>query len=147
VGSYRSAGFDDWAQLTGALSSAWLREQGVAMAQSAAISATGGLATGILSGGLAAEVGEATYIASVTAKGSRYANTVAGLGARQFERNLLANGFRVAQRTIGKNGPVTILKNAQRTYVIYKATSTGEASAQVFTAAGQSLGKIRLIGF
>jgi RHS repeat-associated protein len=54
VGTYRVAGFGDFAQLTGALSSAWLREQGSTMAKGAVIAATGGVATGAFSGGLAA---------------------------------------------------------------------------------------------
>ena len=55
VGSYRTAGFGDWAQLTGALSSGWLREQATSMAIGATIAATGGLTAGAFSGGLAIE--------------------------------------------------------------------------------------------
>ena len=45
--------FNDFARLTGELSSRWLREQSTQMAVGAAIAATGGLAAGAFSGGLA----------------------------------------------------------------------------------------------
>lgn len=59
VGRYQQTSvdptFDDFARLTGELSSRWLREQSTQMAVGAAIAATGGLAAGAFSGGLAME--------------------------------------------------------------------------------------------
>src|SRR6266545_2399654 len=59
VGSYSQISRDptlgDFISLTGQLSSRWLTEQSTQMAVGAAIAATGGLAGGVFSGGLAAE--------------------------------------------------------------------------------------------
>jgi RHS repeat-associated protein len=92
-------------------------------------------------------IGAATEVANVTAAGSRYTNLATNLTAREFQANLVSNGYRVVRQTTGSNGPVTILSNGEKSYTIYTATSTGSASAQVTNAAGDILSKIRLGDF
>lgn len=82
----------------------------------------------------------------MTAAGARVSNLAANLTAREFQSNLVSNGYSVVRQTVGSNGPVTVLSNGQKTYTIYTATSTGNSSAQVFDAAGNTLSKIRLTG-
>lgn len=77
---------------------------------------------------------------------SPYYNIATNLTAREFQSNLVSNGYNVVRQTIGSNGPVTILSNGEKTYSIYTATSTGSASAQATNAAGTILSKIRLGG-
>ncbi len=87
-----------------------------------------------------------TEVAFATTKGAHYANLAANIGAREFQSNLLGNGYKVVRQTVGSNGPVTILSNGTNTYTIYTATSTGGLSAQLTNAAGEILSKIRLAG-
>lgn len=87
-----------------------------------------------------------TEVANVTAKGSRYTNLAANLGSKEFQSNLISNGYKIVSETAGKNGSVTVLSNGTKSYTIYTATSTGEVSAQITNAAGEILSKIRLIG-
>jgi RHS repeat-associated protein len=88
-------------------------------------------------------VGESTTVLNITAKGSRYTNLAVDLSAAKFQSNLLSNGYKIVQQTVGSNGPVTVLSNGEKTYTIYVATSTGAESAQVTNAAGEILAKIR----
>jgi hypothetical protein len=89
---------------------------------------------------------ELTEVAVATVKGSRYANLAAKIGAREFQSNLVNNGYKILKHTVGSNGPVTVLSNGSSTYTIYTATSTGGLSAQLTNAAGEILSKIRLAG-
>ncbi len=66
--------------------------------------------------------------------------------ATQFQANLTSNGFEAVAEGVSTNGPFTVLSNGGRTYTIYTATSTGEASAQVFNSAGETVLKYRLGG-
>jgi RHS repeat-associated protein len=144
--------FGDFVRLTGALSSRWLREQSTEMAIGAAIAATGGLASGVLGGGLAAtstlglEAPSMTEIANATASGARMANLSVNLTAGEFQANLVRSGYKVVRQGVGSNGPFTVLSKGEKTYTIYTASSTGGASAQV-RVAGQTVSKIRLSGF
>ncbi|HEX7079783.1 MAG TPA: hypothetical protein VF329_02070 [Gammaproteobacteria bacterium] len=72
----------------------------------------------------AREVGAFTEVVSATAAGSRYANFATNLTAREFQANLLSNGYRVLRQTMGSNGPVTILTNREKTYTIYTGCSS-----------------------
>jgi hypothetical protein len=89
---------------------------------------------------------EVTEIAFVTNKGARYANIAANIGGKEFQSNLVSNGYKIVKETIGSNGPVTVLSNGTNSYTIYTATSTGELSAQLTNAAGEIVSKIRLAG-
>jgi hypothetical protein len=101
------------------------------MAVGAVAAGGGGVVAGALGRGVAAGTigggGEATELAFATAKGSRYVNLAAKLTAREFQANLVSNGFKIVRQTVGSNGPVTVLSNGQKTYTIYTATSTGSA--------------------
>ncbi len=66
--------------------------------------------------------------------------------ATDFETNLTSMGFNIVRQGVSTNGPFITLSNGETTYTIYTATSTGEASAQVFNSAGRTLLKIRLGG-
>jgi len=59
---------------------------------------------------------------------------------------LVRDGYRVIRQGVGSNGPFTVLSKGEKTYTIYRATSTGEAAADVFVA-GQRVSKLRLSGF
>ena len=154
VGYYKYAGpgINDFISLTGALSSRWLGEQSQEMAIGSAIAATGGLASGVFGGGLAAtstlglEAPSVTEIANVTARGAGAANLGVKLTAGEFQANLVRDGYRVIRQGVGSNGPFTVLSKGEKTYTIYRATSTGEAAADVFVA-GQRVSKLRLSGF
>jgi RHS repeat-associated protein len=74
----------------------------------------------------------------------QYLNVGTDVTASQFQATLEANGFSIAQEGLSSNGPFAILTNGQTTYTIYTATSTGEASVQVFNSAGQTVLKYRL---
>jgi RHS repeat-associated protein len=87
-----------------------------------------------------------TEVTVATTKGARYANLAANIGAKEFQSNLIGNGYKIVRQTVGTNGPVTIMSNGTKTYTIYTATSTGELSAQLTNAAGEILSKIRLAG-
>jgi RHS repeat-associated protein len=107
----------------------------------------GSFVKGLVSvGKIIAGRGVVTDVADVTAAGARAANIAAKTTAKEFQSNLLSNGYKVVKQTVGPNGPVSILSNGQKTYAIYTATSTGAASAQVINAAGQTIMKIRLTG-
>lgn len=100
----------------------------------------------VAGGGPSKAAGAFTELSHVTAAGSRFANIATNLTAREFQANLLSSGYRVLRQTTGSNGGVTILSNGEKTYTIYTATSTGSASAQVTSATGEILSKIRLGG-
>jgi len=95
--------------------------------------------------GAAAE-GAFSAITDVTAAGARVTNIATDVSAGDFGANLISNGYRVVQQTVGPNGPVTVLSNGINTYNIYTASSTLASSAQVINAAGRTLVKIRLGG-
>lgn len=80
----------------------------------------------------------------LTSKGSRYENINVALTPREFQANLVANGYKVVKQTQGTNGPVTVLSNGSKTYTIYTATSTKGPTAQVTDALGNIVSKIRL---
>jgi len=142
--------FNSLIRQTGDLSSRWLKENLREMAIGSALSAVGGAVSGALSGGLAvggtAAASDVTDLAVVTAKGARYANYATKLTAREFQSNLLANGYKIVRQGISTNGPFTVLSSGEKTYTIYTATTTGGASVQV-RVAGQIISKIRLGGF
>jgi hypothetical protein len=52
----------------------------------------------------------------------------------------------VLRQGVGSKGTFTGLSKGEKTYTIYRATSTGEAAADVFVA-GQRVSKLRLSGF
>ena len=70
----------------------------------------------------------------------------AGAVTQRLSYDLVSNGYNVIRRTVGSNGPVTVLSNGQNTYSIYTATSTGASSAQVVNAAGNIVIKYRFTG-
>ena len=151
VGSYQHFGDSDaMIGLAGDLSAYGLRREGKEMAAWAASGAIGGFMSGALAGGLAARgtaaAADVTDLAVVTANGARYANYATKLTAREFQNNLLANGYKIVRQGVSSNGPFTVLSQGERTYTIYTATSTGNASALV-RVAGQTVSKIRLGGF
>jgi RHS repeat-associated protein len=142
--------FDSFIHQTGNLASRWLKENVREMAIGSAVSAVGGAVSGALGGGLVAggtaAGSDVTDLAVVTAKGARYANYATKLTAREFQSNLLANGYKIVRQGISSNGPFTVLSSGEKTFTIYTATSTGGASVQV-RVAGQIVSKIRLGGF
>jgi hypothetical protein len=70
-----------------------------------------------------------TYDPSITASGSRYPNVQTNVTVREFQANLIANGYSVVSQATGTN-PVTVLSNGSSTYTIYTRTSTGSSGAQ-----------------
>ncbi|MEP7305930.1 MAG: RHS repeat-associated core domain-containing protein [Acidobacteriota bacterium] len=149
---YTGPGLNDFISLTGALSSRWLGEQSASMAIGTAIAATGGLAGGVLGGGLTAtstlglEAPSMTELANFTARGARMANFAVNLTTGEFQSNLVRSGYKVIRQGVGSNGPWRMLGSGEKTYTIYMATSTGGPAAEV-RVAGRLISKIRLGGF
>jgi len=79
------------------------------------------------------------YDPTETAPGSKYLNIKTQVTAKQFELNLIQNGFGVARTGVGKNGDFTVLSNGSSTYTIYSRTSTGTTGAHYIGPSGQQL--------
>ncbi|WP_150740566.1 hypothetical protein [Pandoraea anapnoica] len=117
----------------------------------------GGLASFLLSIGIAKGTGAAVgkwinsgdgptsvWDTSNTAQGSRYLNVSTNLTAKQFEQNLISNGYKVTSQGVGTNGPFTVMTNGTSTYTTYIRTSTGEAGA-MFNGVGGVRAKFSLM--
>jgi hypothetical protein len=83
-----------------------------------------------------------TGLPDATRKGAKFNSLAIKLTPRQFQNNLAANGYRVIQQGVSKNGPFTVLTKGDKTYTIYTATSGGP-SAQV-KVAGKTVSIVRL---
>ncbi len=75
------------------------------------------------------------YDTSITNAGSQYLNVRTDVGAAEFQRNLMSNGYNIIKQTDG----VTVLNNGTNTWTIYSRTSTGGAGAQFFGVDGSSV--------
>ncbi|MFG1400279.1 hypothetical protein, partial [Roseixanthobacter pseudopolyaromaticivorans] len=87
----------------------------------------------------AATVGESAlngasslYDTSITRAGSQYLNVQTDVGAAEFQKNLVSNGYNFVKRSPG----ATILNNGTNTWTIYTRTSTGVPGAQFFGGNG-----------
>jgi hypothetical protein len=93
-----------------------------------------------------AEGTSSTWDPSAVPQTGRVLNVATDVPPAEFQANLEANGYSVTAQGVSGNGPFTVLSNGGRTYTIYTATSTGEASAAVYDVAGESVLKYRFFG-
>ncbi|WP_435693924.1 hemagglutinin repeat-containing protein [Rhizobium lusitanum] len=79
------------------------------------------------------------YDSSATRPGSRYPNVQTTVTAKDFQSNLMSNGYKVVNSGTNANGSFTVLKNGSSTYTIYIRTSTGEIGAHYIGPNGQAV--------